>query len=151
MAVQKDVPWAKKTMISQELSNHHRIIQTNQGFSLGHKNNFMKDNITRGVRGELIAAEWLVGQGIWAFLPPSAQGPVDLIGLDKDGKVYLFDVKVLNRRKDGSKVARVLSSLQKKLGVKLLYVDLDFKQVFIGGSQGRDKKGMVTTQMSIIK
>ena len=138
-------------MISPMVSNHHRIIQTNQGFSLGHKNNFMKTNITRGVRGELLAAEWLVSQGIWAFLPPSAQGPVDLVGLDKDGKVYLFDVKVLNRRKDGTKVARVLSPIQKKLGVKLLYVDIKTKQTFIGGSQGRDKKGMVTTQMSKIK
>ena len=118
---------------------------------MGHKNNFMKANITRGVRGELLAAEWLVSQGIWAFLPPSAQGPVDLAGLDKDGKVYLFDVKVLNRRKDGSKVARVLSPIQKKLGVKLLYVDIKTKEVFIGGSQSRDEKGMVTTQMSEIK
>jgi hypothetical protein len=151
VAVQKDVPSAEKTMISPMVSNHHRIIQTNQGFSLGHKNNFMKANITRGVRGELLAAEWLVSQGIWAFLPPSAQGPVDLVGLDKDGKVYLFDVKVLNRRKDGTKVARVLSPIQKKLGVKLLYVDIKTKQTFIGGSQGRDKKGMVTTQMSKIK
>ena len=133
------------------VSNHHRIIQTNQEFSLGHTNTFMKSNITRGVRGELIAAEWLVDQGIWAFLPPSAQGPVDLAGLDKDGNFYLFDVKVLNRRKDGTKVARLLNPIQKKLGVKLLYVDLKTKEVFIGGSQSRDKKGMVTPQMSIIR
>ena len=118
---------------------------------MGHNNNFMKDNITRGVRGELVAAEWLVSQGIWAFLPPSAQGPVDLAGLDKDGNVYLFDVKVLSRRKDGSKVARVLSKLQKKLGIKLLYVDLETKEVFIGGTQFRDEKGRVTSQTSIIK
>lgn len=137
--------------MSWMVSNHHRIIQTNQGVSLGHTNSFMKSNITRGVQGELIAAEWLIGQGIWAFLPPSAQGPVDLAGLDHKGNFYLFDVKVLSRRKDGSKVARLLSPLQKKLGIKLLYVDVESKEVFVGGSQGRDLRGKVTSQKSTLK
>ena len=60
------------------------------GEYMAHDNQAMKSNITRGVRAELLAAEWLIEQGIWSFIPMSAQGPIDLVGVDKDGVVHLF-------------------------------------------------------------
>ena len=62
---------------------------------MAHDNQAMKRNITRGVRAELLAAEWLIEQGIWSFIPMSAQGPIDLVGVDKDGVVHLFDILLM--------------------------------------------------------
>ena len=81
------------------------------GGYMAHNNEAMKRNITRGVRAELLAAEWLIEQGIWSFIPMSAQGPIDLVGVDKDGVVHLFDIKVQARRKDGTKISRSLEEL----------------------------------------
>ena len=118
---------------------------------LAHNNAAMKRNITKGVRAELLAAEWLIEQGIWSFIPMSAQGPIDLVGVDKEGTIYLFDIKVQSRRKDGSKVSRLLKPHQKKLKVRLLYVDLKTKEVFVGKSQKRDKIGKFISQEQSLK
>ena len=74
------------------------------------------------------------------FIPIGGLGPVDLVTLDKlTGAFQAYDVKALNRRKKGinftnrfgkkvrrnprSKISRPLTSLQKKLGVKIIYED----------------------------
>lgn len=74
------------------------------------------------------------------FIPVGGLGPVDLVTLDKDtGAFQAYDVKALNRRKKGvkftnkfgkkirrnpgSKISRPLTSLQRKLGVKIIYED----------------------------
>jgi len=121
------------------------------GEYMAHDNQAMKSNITRGVRAELLAAEWLIEQGIWSFIPMSAQGPIDLVGVDKDGIVYLFDIKVQSRRKNGTKISRSLKPNQKKLGVQLLYVDLKAKEIFIGGSQKKGTDGQFLSQKKFLK
>ena len=74
------------------------------------------------------------------FIPIGGLGPVDLVTLDKlTGSYQAYDVKALNRRKKGikftnkfgkkvrrnpgSKISRPLTSLQRKLGVKIIYED----------------------------
>jgi len=81
----------------------------------------------------------------------SAQGPIDLVGVDKDGIVYLFDIKVQSRRKNGTKISRSLKPNQKKLGVQLLYVDLKAKEIFIGGSQKKGTDGQFLSQKKFLK
>jgi monoamine oxidase len=74
------------------------------------------------------------------FIPLGGLGPIDLVTLDKTtGTFQAYDVKALNRRKkgikftnrfgekvrrsSGGKITRPLTSLQKKLGVKIIYED----------------------------
>ena len=80
-----------------------------------------------GKRSELIAASWLISQNCYVYAPFIEQGPVDLIALVPTGEVFLFDVKTVGRRKNGSIISRLLTDVQRKLGVRLLYVDLETK------------------------
>mgnify|MGYP003631885271 FL=1 len=62
----------------------------------------------------------------------SQHGPVDLVLIDEEtpGDVTLVDVKAISlRTKNGYKVNRVPNKKQKELGVKLIFVDLDTKEV----------------------
>ena len=77
-----------------------------------------------GKRSELIAADWLFSQGCHVFMHVLEQGPIDLIALSPKGEILLFDVKTIARREDGSMISRTLGAKQRKLGVRLLYVDL---------------------------
>ena len=53
-----------------------------------------------------------------------------MVILDKDGYTLLIDVKAISlRTKNGWKVNRVPSKEQKKLGVHLIYVNLDTREV----------------------
>ena len=81
--------------------------------------------VREGKRSELLAAEWLMAQDCYVYTPFIEQGPIDLIALTPKGEFLLFDVKTVGRRKDGSIISRLLSDIQKKLGVRLLYVDLE--------------------------
>ena len=78
-----------------------------------------------GKRSELIAASWLMSQNCYVYTPFIEQGPIDLIALTPKGELLLFDVKTVGRRKNGSIISRLLTDTQKKLGVRLLYVDLE--------------------------
>lgn len=77
-----------------------------------------------GKRCELLAANWLFSQGCFVYAPFLEQGPVDLIAINPDGETLYFDVKKVARRKNGSIISRKLSDTQRKLGVKLMYVDM---------------------------
>ena len=63
----------------------------------------------------------------------------------------IFDIKVQARRKDGTKISRSLKPNQKKLGVKLLYVDLKTKEIFIRGSQKKGTHGQFLSQKKTLK
>lgn len=78
-----------------------------------------------GKRSELIAAAWLMSQNCYVYTPFIEQGPIDLIALTPKGELLLFDVKTVGRRKNGSIISRMLNPNQIKLGVRLLYVDLE--------------------------
>lgn len=78
-----------------------------------------------GQRSELLAAEWLLSQDCYVYQPVMAQGPVDLVAISPNGKTHLFDVKTHAFRASGTSIARKLTDIQRKLGVRLLYVDLE--------------------------
>mgnify|MGYP003142329112 CR=1 FL=1 len=59
------------------------------------------------------------------LLPVMAQGPVDIVAISPNGKTHLFDVKTHAFRASGTSIARKLTDIQRKLGVRLLYVDLE--------------------------
>ena len=86
----------------------------------------------KGDRAELIAAEFFISLGYSVCRNMSQHGPVDLVLIDEEtpGDVTLVDVKAISlRTKNGYKVNRVPNKKQKELGVKLIFVDLDTKEV----------------------
>ena len=84
----------------------------------------------KGDRAELIAQEFFIEKGFYVFNNISQHGPVDMAVMDKDGHIMLIDVKALSlRTKNGWKVNRVPTEEQSKLGVQLIFVNLDTKEV----------------------
>ena len=84
----------------------------------------------KGDQAELIAQEFFIKKGYYVFNNISQHGPVDMVVLDKDGYTLLVDVKAISlRSKNGWKVNRVPSEEQEKLGVHLVYVNLDTREV----------------------
>jgi hypothetical protein len=81
--------------------------------------------IRDGKRCELIAADWLISQGCHVFTHVMEQGPVDIVALSPKNDWLFFDVKKASRRRNGSIINRTLTKKQQKLGVRLLYVDID--------------------------
>ncbi len=60
-------------------------------------------------------------------------GCVDFVTIDKHGKVNLYDVKTMSRRRSGKRkghyISRLRSPLQQKLGVNIIYVDVDTAEI----------------------
>ena len=79
----------------------------------------------KGAWAEAIAAAWLLERGFYVCVNFAAQGPIDLVAVDKQGRCFPFDVKYISRtiqRKDLS-TFRVRSDLQKALNVRLFIID----------------------------
>jgi len=79
----------------------------------------------RGAWAEVFAAQWLIERGYYVSRNIAHQAPFDLVAVSKSGRVILFDVKFVSykgRRRDAS-TFRVLSDLQKVMGVHLLVID----------------------------
>lgn len=85
----------------------------------------LNQKIGDGKRAELLAAEWLMSQGCYVFKPTTEQSPIDLIALTQDKRFLYFDVKKLAYRAKGTVISRKLTDEQRKIGVRLLYVDLE--------------------------
>ena len=84
----------------------------------------------KGDLAELIAAEFFLNKGFFVFRNMSSQGPADLTILDTEGMVMLVDVKAISlREKNGWKVNRTCTEEQDRLGIQLLYVNLDTREV----------------------
>jgi|TARA_R110002153_G_scaffold164333_1_gene316851 Holliday junction resolvase-like predicted endonuclease len=86
----------------------------------------------KGDRAELIAAEYFMNLGYSVHRNMSQHGPVDMVLLEEDGKgeTILVDVKALSlRTKNGWKVCRTPTKKQKELGVQLVFVDLNKREV----------------------
>lgn len=82
--------------------------------------------VTKGTLSELIVTTELVQEGYDVFWAVSDQGIVDLVALHPvTGNIRLIDVKTMSRRKDGSRIFRVPSKPQKKIGVEIIEVDLN--------------------------
>ena len=79
----------------------------------------------KGDKAECIAAMWLWDQGYLVCRNMSQQGPVDLVAIKEDD-ITLIDVKSECRRKrDGYKINRSLTPIQKTIGVKILNVNIE--------------------------
>jgi Holliday junction resolvase-like predicted endonuclease len=79
----------------------------------------------KGDKAECIAAMWLWDQGYLVCKNMSQQGPVDLVAIKED-EVILIDVKSeCIRKRDGYKINRSLTSIQKVINVKILNVNVE--------------------------
>ena len=80
----------------------------------------------KGYLNHLRAIEWLTSKEYYVFDNVSGLGPCDLIALKDDGETLKIDVKSESVRKTGRfagyRITRMLSEIQKKMGVKLLMV-----------------------------
>ena len=80
----------------------------------------------KGYFAEQLAMAWLIKQGYWVFKNIAPQGPVDCVAISHDGiKKLLVDVKVISKTRFGYTRSKILTARQKRMGVKILYVDID--------------------------
>ena len=86
---------------------------------------------------------YLLKKGNLVFKTIHDTGCVDLVAIDKKGKIHLYDVKTSakyqNDKKKGKKINRILTPLQKRLSVELLMVDLEKEQCWVIKHGGREK------------
>ena len=107
----------------------------------------------KGDVAELIAAEFFLNKGFYVFRNMSQHGPADLTVLDSEGNVILIDVKAVSlREKNGWKVNRTGTMEQDRLGIQLLYVNLDTREVSDHAPRkGRYKKNNVVNIKQYMK
>ena len=79
----------------------------------------------KGAWAEAVAAAWLLERGFYVCVNFAAQGPIDLVAVDKQGRCFLFDVKYISRTQKRKDIAsfRVRSDYQKALKVRLFILD----------------------------
>jgi len=68
--------------------------------------------------------------------PITAHGPVDVAAITPEGDMYLFDSKNDRKRmnlgrKKADRIYRIRTNLQKKLGVRIAYVDMEKREIWI--------------------
>jgi len=84
---------------------------------------------------ELLAAEHFVREGYWVFPASRGSSPIDLVAVNERG------VRLLQVKKDGQRTSpgrskpdrihRTRSDLQKQLGGKMVYVNVDTREVTV--------------------
>ena len=107
----------------------------------------------KGDRAELIAAEFFISLGYSVCKNMSQHGPVDLVLIDEEtpGDVTLVDVKAISlRTKNGYKVNRSPTKKQKELDVKLIFVDLETKEVLDIMPSKRTKQVRQTDMTNVV-
>ena len=86
---------------------------------------------------------YLLKKGNLVFKTIHDTGCVDIVAIDKRGKIHLYDVKTALKyakgKKKGQNINRVLTPLQKKLKVELLMVDLEKEQCWVVKHGGREE------------
>jgi hypothetical protein len=93
---------------------------------------------------EMIATEYFLRLGYWVFPAVQGSSPVDLVIVNADG-VRLIQVKkdasrVNPGRKIASRIHRGRSDVQKALGVEMVYVNPDSRDVFVSGHHYHKKR-----------
>ena len=79
----------------------------------------------KGAHAESVALAWLLSEGYFVFTNFAGRGPVDLVAVDSGTpNVILIDVKAAVYSGRTRQRPR-LSEIQKRLGVRLLTVDLE--------------------------
>ena len=91
---------------------------------------------TTGDVCEAILTEYLLRRGWFVLRPITAHGPVDVAAITPEGALYLFDSKndskrVNRGRKKPHRIHRIRTPLLKKLGVRIAYVDMDEREIWI--------------------
>ena len=86
---------------------------------------------------------YLLKKGNLVFKTIHDTGCVDIVAIDKRGKIHLYDVKTALKyskgKRKGKSINRVLTPLQKKLKVELLMVDLEEERCWIIKHGGREE------------
>ena len=106
-----------------------------------------------GTRCETILRLFLVEKGFYVFAPLMAQGPVDVVAISPDGEVYLFDSKA-DRFRDAAdrpvphRIHRKRSALQKKLNVRMAYINPETRSIWLVPPMGDEQKGNINDQPS---
>ena len=89
----------------------------------------------KGNLAENLAITFLLKKGNLIFKTIHDTGCVDIMTIDKRGQIHLYDVKSVSRyhsgKKKGRRISRTRTAYQKKLGVELLFVDLDNNKCWI--------------------
>ena len=86
-------------------------------------------SVFKGAAAEARLAAHLIDEGNWVFTPIcNHDGPIDLIAVNADGEITLFDaktdsVRVNPGRKVPQRIYRVRKKIQRDLGVKIAYVN----------------------------
>lgn len=91
---------------------------------------------TTGDVCEAILTEYLLRRGWFVLRPITAHGPVDVAAITPEGDMYLFDSKNDRKRinlgrKKADRIYRIRTNLQKKLGVRIAYVDMEKREIWI--------------------
>jgi len=84
--------------------------------------------LKKGMKSEQIAILHLIEKGYFVFKNLYGVGPADLIAINEKGAVEIFDVKTESYRKTwkpGTRICRRLTQEQKKLKMKIIFVDKD--------------------------
>jgi len=90
---------------------------------------FITEQQVKGVIAENLAKNYFLNKGYLVFPSLTAQGCIDMFVINEKNEVMKIDVKSVSRReRDGYPVMRCRTLLQKKLDVKLLYVDIERKE-----------------------
>jgi len=97
----------------------------------------MKSRQQEGRISEAILTEYFLRRNYYVFAPMAAHGPVDLVVIHREtGEVILLDAKKdrqreLKGRSKPCRIHRIRKPIQKKMGVRLAYVNLDDRTVHI--------------------
>ena len=82
--------------------------------------------IKKGMHSEQTAILFLIKKGYFVFKNLYGLGPADLIAINEEGALEIFDVKSESYRKTwkpGTRICRQLTQEQKKLKMKFIFVD----------------------------
>ena len=96
----------------------------------------------KGLISETILTEYFLRHKFYVFKPTAAFGPIDLVVISSEtGNMYMLDAKTESFRKlkgrsgkyKGGKyrISRVLSKEQRKMGVRIAYVNMDTREINI--------------------
>ena len=88
------------------------------------KTNLSKRHIHLGAINEYRAVIEFLSKGCEVFTNVKQHGCIDIVVIHPDGKIEKLDIKTRCERKiDQSPIHRALTAEQKKLGVRLYYID----------------------------
>jgi hypothetical protein len=90
---------------------------------------FIIDKQVKGAIAENLAKNYFLNKGYLVFPNLTAQGCIDMVIINQNNEIMKIDVKSVSiRERDGYPVMRSRTLLQKKLDVKLLYVDVNKRE-----------------------